>query len=123
MSYGGADTEPVLRVFVWLVSFSFSWWEWRDSNSQCPKAPALQAGVDTRSTSLPNAKKPPRGVSLGGFGVDFLWFYGEATLVSGSFARAWVGYFGDSRTTLVPRHDAKIPLSHERVLVPMGDCV
>lgn len=32
-------------------------------------------------------------------------------------------YFGDSRTTLVPRHDAKIPLSHERVLVPAGDCI
>ena len=46
-------------------------------------------------------------------------FYGEATLVSGSFARAWMlEYLTCSGLAQVPSTGAKIPLSHELVLMP-----
>jgi len=53
--------------------------------------------------------------------------YGEATLGLGSFARAWVllsaTEYSDSKPATVPRPHAKIPIGHEHVPVPNGDCV
>jgi hypothetical protein len=112
-------------VFVCsFFPFPFHQWERMDSNHHSLKA------FDLQSSGLANAQhsqtqKNHRGLCPGWLRCRYLlWFYGEATLVSESFARAWrVVYFGDSRTTLVPRHDAKIPLSHELLLVPIGECV
>ena len=44
------------------------WWEWRDLNSQCPKARGLQPRTATNAASLPETKKATR-VSLGGLSV------------------------------------------------------
>ena len=104
--------------FRLVIVIPFFWWERVESNYLGASQPPIYSRVPSPFGHTPKTKKPPRISPWWLRCRYFVSFYGEATLVSGSFARAWrLEYLTCSGLAQVPSTGAKIPLSHELALM------